>query len=70
MLSKDLGLIKMIGVQKGYDAKRFVAEFPRKKLFSCFCETPACYARLIYDRICRPQNRQWSTSHCVHWRER
>jgi len=50
-----------------------VTDFLEKELVCYFCETmkrlPVCYKRR-YDLICRPQNLQWQTSHCLHWRKR
>jgi len=40
MLSKEYRvLIKMLRVEKGYGAKRLMAEFQRRKLVSCCCKT-------------------------------
>jgi len=73
MLSKkDRVLIKVLGVEKGYGAKRIMTEFPERN-FSL-----ASVKRLLHQtdrpslqtaRVCRPQVRQWLMSHCTHERD-
>ena len=69
MLSKkDRVLIKVLRVEKGYGAKIIMTEFLGRN-FSL-----ASVKRLLHQtdrpslqtaRVCRPQVRQWSTSHCT-----
>jgi len=64
MLSKeDRVLIKMLRVEKGYGAKRLMAEFPRRNLSLAAVKRPL--QKIDATGSADRKNRQWSTSHVI-----